>query len=148
MNNVEDCKNSPDAKDEAEKKDFSELGSALVETFLNLGMTEEELRIFILKEKGLEDFDIAYTLRIPSRDIEKLIYATYKQFHSIFKAVNNSEKEFLITLPSTLVKWMDEEIEMRGYESRDDLIRWVMHHHYQELRYGLNFEYNDPLYQE
>ncbi len=144
---MKDCDKSTDTGQDAQKKDFSELGNDLVETFLNLGMKEEELRAFIYKERGMEDLDIAYKLRIPSIDVGKLIYTTYKDFHSLFKAVNNSEKEFLVTLPSTLVKWMDEEIELRGYESRDDLIRWVMHHHYQELRYGINIEHNDPLFQ-
>lgn len=142
MNDVKNCN-----AENAQTKDFSELGTDLVETFLKLGMTEDDLRAFIYKEKGMEDEAIAFEFRIPSTNVKRRLYEVYKKFHLIFKAVDNSEKEFLVTLPSTLVKWMDEEIESRGYESRDDLIRWVMHYHYQELRYGINIEHNDPLYQ-
>ena len=53
MNNVDDCNNSTADEKNAREKNISEIGAGLVETFLNIGMTEEELRIFICKEKGM-----------------------------------------------------------------------------------------------
>ncbi len=144
MNNVDDCNNSTADEKNAREKNISEIGAGLVETFLNIGMTEEELRIFICKEKGISDEDIAIELNISETSVKNRLYEAYQGFHLHFKSVNTSEKELLVTLPTTLVKWMDEEIEMRGYESRDELIRWVLHHHYNELRYGIKIECNDP----
>lgn len=144
MNNVDDCNNSTADEKNAREKNISEIGAGLVETFLNIGMTEEELRIFICKEKGMSDEDIAIELNISETSVKSRLYEAYQGFHLHFKSVNTSEKELLVTLPTTLVKWMDEEIEMRGYESRDELIRWVLHHHYNELRYGIKIECNDP----
>ncbi|TQS82073.1 hypothetical protein [Candidatus Methanomassiliicoccus intestinalis] len=144
MNNVDDCNNSTADEKNAREKNISEIGAGLVETFLNIGMTEEELRIFICKEKGMSDEDIAIELNISETSVKNRLYEAYQGFHLHFKSVNTSEKELLVTLPTTLVKWMDEEIEMRGYESRDELIRWVLHHHYNELRYGIKIECNDP----
>ena len=144
MNNVDDSNNSTADEKNAREKNISEIGAGLVETFLNIGMTEEELRIFICKEKGMSDEDIAIELNISETSVKNRLYEAYQGFHLHFKSVNTSEKEFLVTLPTTLVKWMDEEIEMRGYESRDELIRWVLHHHYNELRYGIKIECNDP----
>ena len=144
MNNVDDCNNSTADEKNAREKNISEIGAGLVETFLNIGMTEEELRIFICKEKGMSDEDIAIELNISETSVKNRLYEAYQGFHLHFKSVNTSEKELLVTLPTTLVKWMYEEIEMRGYESRDELIRWVLHHHYNELRYGIKIECNDP----
>lgn len=144
MNNVDDCNNSTADEKNAREKNISEIGAGLVETLLNIGMTEEELRIFICKEKGMSDEDIAIELNISETSVKNRLYEAYQGFHLHFKSVNTSEKELLVTLPTTLVKWMDEEIEMRGYESRDELIRWVLHHHYNELRYGIKIECNDP----
>ena len=92
----------------------------------------------------MSDEDIAIELNISETSVKNRLYEAYQGFHLHFKSVNTSEKELLVTLPTTLVKWMDEEIEMRGYESRDELIRWVLHHHYNELRYGIKIECNDP----
>ena len=115
MNNVDDCNNSTADEKNAREKNISEIGAGLVETFLNIGMTEEELRIFICKEKGMSDEDIAIELNISETSVKNRLYEAYQGFHLHFKSVNTSEKELLVTLPTTLVKWMDEEIEMNLY---------------------------------
>ena len=41
MNNVDDCNNSTADEKNAREKNISEIGAGLVETFLNIGMTED-----------------------------------------------------------------------------------------------------------
>ena len=103
MNNVDDCNNSTADEKNAREKNISEIGAGLVETFLNIGMTEEELRIFICKEKGMSDEDIAIELNISETSVKNRLYEAYQGFHLHFKSVNTSEKELLVTLPTTLV---------------------------------------------